>query len=340
MSVSRVLLAAITLAMMCLLALPARTRGVVNGVPIPCDDRRYDAVGLFMIGGGPPGECGGSISGTCTLIDDRTVVFARHSLGIAPLDPLPRPGELYARVRFRRARDGSAVNSLWYNGTWCHGVYQEFLISRMYDAPGQTDLVIGQLAGRPQGIAPISAELANPPVRDTEIILAGWGYRGECLATGPAWELSSARGQLPDQGAATDFIVYSPCAMLTVEPCRMCGPGGPWVSGNLHDSGAPLLIERPNGDGALELRLIGVVSSTTTARRPSAWNNAGAAPMIVEAPSLRQADFNTDGRVDIRDVYDFVEVYFEAGCLADYDRNGAVDLSDVSVFLTDYFASR
>jgi hypothetical protein len=340
MSLSRARSAAVTLILLCLIMVsPGRALGVVNGTEVPCDDRRFDAVGLFMVAGDNPwSTCGGGISGTCTLVDSRTILFARHSLGISQLDPLPNPQQSFYRVRFRRAASGAAWNYLLLNGVWCHGVYQEILVQALFEIPG-SDLCMGILETAPVGIAPISVELSNPPVRDTEIILAGWGYRGECMASGPAYTLSMARGGLPDQGGVTPYLIYSPCSIINTEPCRICPPGQ-WVSGNLHDSGAPVLYEVTDFSGERQLRLIGVVNSTSAATRPSVWNDSYAWPPLYEVQARKQADFNVDRQVNIADVFDYLNAYFDGSCLADYNHDGSVDTIDALTFVNDFFVDQ
>lgn len=313
-----------------------------NGLEVPCNDRRFDAVGLFFTAS-PGGGCGGWISGSCVLIGPDMVLCARHSLGISPTDPIPNAATRSFRVRFRRAADGMAYNALQLNGVTCHGVYQEFAITSFADAPiAGTDLVIGYLAARPIGIHPIPIELNAPPTASREIIICGWGYSGPCMQTGTPWVLRTARGMMPAQGL-TDYLSYSPCIVSSVSPCRICPAGGPYVNGNLHDSGGGVFIEVPSGSPDLppQIRLVGTMVTTSGAKRPSTWNNAQGVPSLVHGvqPSAATvtADFDADGAVTITDLMSYLNAYFTTSCLADVNMDGEVLPADVFTYVAAFF---
>jgi hypothetical protein len=324
-------------------------RGVVNGEFIPCDDRRFDAVGLFITVGGWGVECPGAVSGTCTLIDKDTVLIARHCIDGAGVGTLPDPATYRFRVRFRRSTTGEAANTHQVDGVYCHGVYQEFFIKRFIDIlpANGTDQVLGILEHAPVGIRPIQVELNNPPRASTNVILAGWGYSGTCLGAGEHWGLRYSKGRSPDNMALTDYFVFSPCNLLSTGTCITCPPllTQPYVLANLHDSGAPLLIEVPSTDPAYpqpELRLVGVVSSPGLARRPSAWNNAQGSPRLTQAPTSisaikRMADFNCDNSVNLDDVMWFIGQYTNDTCLADLNHDHDVNIDDLFTYIGAYF---
>lgn len=337
----------------CVAALAAApSMGVVNGVVVPCSDRRFDAVGAFMTNWGS-GPCGGSLSGTCTLIAPDKIITARHCLDVGPTNPLPDPQSRTWRVRFRRAPNGDAASSLSIAGEQCHGVYTERRVVAWIDAPppNNADQVVGVLDAPVVGIRPIGVELADPPRASREIIIAGWGFDGACFQTGDWGTLRAGRGVMPANFAVNDYLVFSPCALGAVSPCQMSCPqlGGPYLMGNLYDSGAPVLIEVPSADPYArrpELRLIATVSSPTGGRRPSAFNNAwGLTPPAWTIPAAAPvtnvvADFNIDGAVNVRDLTDFLHAYFRSSCLLQADQpNQTATVELIFAFLSAYFGS-
>ena len=328
----------------CIAATFSSAWGVVNGVPIVNADRRFDAVGLLFTVT-PWSACGGWVSGTCTLIAPNVVLIARHCLDINTSQPLPPSSLRRYRVRFRRATDGTSENALSPAGNPCHGVYQEIDIVLLVDAQNTTcDQVLGYLASVPEGIQPIILSLNNPPRVPTPIILAGWGYDGECFGGGVPWTLRSARGIMPSNSSGNDFLAFSWCSVGVTAPCLQCPTiGGPYVNANLHDSGAPVLMEVPSNDPlnlTPELRLIGTVSSSGSGRRPSSWNNSGGLPMLVEStsmPHLRAGDFNGDGVVGVDDVVEFLNAFLASHLDADADANGVLEVADVLIFIEEWF---
>ncbi len=326
-----------------LVAVPA-ARAVVDGIPVPATDRRFDAVGIFLRAA-PGSGCGGWVTGTCTLVGPNVVLIARHCLDVSTSEPLPAATLRQYRARFRRTPSGISENSLIVNGAQCHGTYQEFDVIQLVDAPNNgCDQVLAYLAAAPVGIVPISPAISNAPLHPTDIILAGWGSTGECFGAGGRWVLSSARGRLPDNWIANDYLVFSWCSIGTNAPCLNCPTiGGPFVTANLHDSGAPILIEVPSTDPTdptLELRLIGTVSSTNSGRRPSAWNNSGGLPQLVEAavvPHIHTGDFDGNGVRSVEDVLDYLSAFFGGRADADADGSGTVEVADVLTYVDQWF---
>jgi hypothetical protein len=315
----------------------------VDGTPAPNADRRFDAVGIFI--STAPGACAGWISGTCTLIEPTKVLIARHSLDVSSIDPLPTLAAHPCRVRFRRAVDGTSENRLVPNGVICHGVYQEIDVIAITDAANtSSDEVIATLAHAPIGIHPIGVELNNPPSTAMNCILAGWGYSGQCYASGESWALRISRGVLPPNAANSDYIAFTYCLVGSSAPCLQCPVGPPRVNANLHDSGAPILIEVPSTDPidpTPELRLVGTVSTLTYARRPSSWNRAGGQPALLQAapaPHLRRADFNGNGRVDSEDLFAYFNAFMAGRLDADASVNGTIEIQDLFDFLNSWFA--
>lgn len=318
--------------------------GVVNGTPIPNTDKRFDAVGLFMAAA--PGSCGGWISGSCTLVGPTTVLIARHSLDVQPTQPIPTVATRPCRVRFRRAADGTSENHLLVGGVTCHGVYQEIDVVQLTDAPNpNSDQVIATLAHAPTGIQPIGMELNTAPSAPMSIILAGWGYNGECFGAGEPWVLRMARGTSPTNSATSDFFAFSYCTIGTVAPCLTCPAGPARANANLHDSGAPVLMEVPSADPTdptPELRLLGSVSTLSYARRPSAWNHSGGVPLMAQAVTtshIKKSDFDGNGQITTTDVFGFLGAFLGGRLDADANGNGVLDIQDVFLFLDEWFAA-
>lgn len=313
--------------------------GVVNGTPIPCEDRRFDAVGLVLNAGA--WSCGGFIAGSCVLIQPDCALIARHSLDITTFQPLPNPATTPFRIRFRRAADGKAVNTYFFNGTPCHDMYQELRVTRLVDAAQTgTDMVLAYLERPVVGIKPIGLEINAAPRAGTPIIIAGWGYAGQCFQTGEFASLRYARGVLPSN-ILDQYFNYTPCSVGSVAPCLNCPQGGPWVNANLHDSGGGVFYEVPGvNPREPELRLLGSIFSLAGAQRPSLWNQAGGQPRLTQAvpQTLRDAaDFNRDQLVDTKDIFDFLGAFFANDCIADTNRSGMVAADDLYTYLQMYF---
>ncbi len=321
---------------------------VVDGTPAPKRDRRLDAVGIFFTVA-PGGGCGGWVSGSCTLIEPNAVLVARHSFDVGPGTPLPSLAERPHRVRFRRNVSGRSENNLLVNGTTCHGVYQEIEVVQLVDAPNAAcDQVIAYLEHAPVGIKPIPVEMDNPPTQPTDIILAGWGYGGSCLGYATpggtsTWALRVKRGRMPEN-LLGDPIVFSPCALSSSVPCQFCPPdAGPYVLANLHDSGAPILIEVPSTDPTdptPELRLIATVSSPAVGRRPSAWNHCGGLPELTEPAQtqhLKKADFDGDGTIGALDLTGFLSAFLMGSQDASMTSSSSIGVADIYAFLGNWF---
>lgn len=314
--------------------------GIVQGLDVPCWDRRFDGVGV-LISVSQAGACPGAVSGSCVLVEPNLVLCARHQLGVASTSPLPSLQQRPLRVRFRRAMDGSAANAVLVAGDPCHGVYQELDVIAMSDAAtAGSDLVMLTLASAPVGIRPIGVEIDRPPLRATEVIIAGWGYAGACFGAGPGWGLRSARGMMADQGQLFDVIAFSPCNLGSIEPCVYCPQGvGSWVLANQHDSGGAVLIEVPSGNPAAplpELRLVGTIVTPWAARRPGSWNSYGGRPTLRQGAARDPADFDADGVTTTTDVLLFLNAYWAGDCRANLN-GGPLDSVDIFAYLNAYF---
>lgn len=326
------------------LALASATpvHAIVRGLPAPCADRRFDPIGLFINAGA--WSCAGWISGSCILIEPDCVLVARHSLDIGASQPLPNPAVSVYRVRFRRDENGNAANTFYVGGNNCHGVYQELRVVRFVDAPQVgSDMVLAHLERPVVGIRPMGVELNATPAAGSRIVLAGWGYSGDCFQSGEFGTLRYAVGLLPYQISGT-FFTYTPCSVSGSAPCLTCPPGGPWASANLHDSGGAVMIEVPGPAGTLpELRLLGSISTLGQARRATLWNQAGGQPQIRQAVPLTLrdvADFNRDHNVSVQDLMDYLEAYFGGVCTADTNASGLLSIEDMYTYLNVFFTAQ
>ncbi len=319
--------------------------GVVNGQHPACTDRRFDAVGLFLTSG--PFACGGFVSGSCVLIDRDLVIMARHELDVTAYEPLPDPIARPYYVRFRRAESGLVANTSAVNGDPCHGVYQEIAITAFYDAPTPgSDMVLARLERAPKFIRPVGVELDRAVPALSNIVVAGWGWSGNCWQSGEAWGLRVGRGLIPTTAPSNALsLSFSWCTLGSAPTCQRCPPGGPWVSVNLHDSGGGVFIEVPSNnpvDPEPELRLIGVISTVQTANRPKLWNQAGGTPRLSTTPQLSvtsRGDFNRDGQRSAADIFDIVAGFASQQCISDVNQDGDINAEDVIDFLQLFFAN-
>jgi hypothetical protein len=321
-----------------LLGLVATSRGVVDGQPAPIWDRRYDAVALLFTVQ-PWATCGGWISGSCTLIAPNTVLLAKHSVQHSD-QTLPADGERSIRVRFRRNAQGEANNHYGGAPADCQTAYQEIYIQRFIACPFVgVDVVLGLLESEPVGIEPIGVDITFPFDAGHSVILAGWGYDGRCIQTGDAWTLRTDRGVLPVQRFTSPYLFEynqatfsGTCLNQTSSPLT----GAHWVIGNTHDSGAPILIERPgeNDPNTTVLRVVGVVTSFTTAQRITSWNLAGGQPPL-QNPQARNACAEFDGipGVTTNDVYEFIRAWLLGEPRADVDGQPGITLSDLLTYV-------
>lgn len=330
-------------AMFCALALMglcAPAGGVVQGVTIPDGDRRFDAVGI-VITRTPWTPCGGWVSGSCTLIGPDLVLLARHSVSEATGN-LPAPYGQTHSVRFRRGRTGGSRNHVTGDpGQDCISEdMQEIAIREFIGAPAAgLDMVLARLESAPLGITPIGVEVEAAPTTNRQIILAGWGYDGRCIQSGDAWTLRYDGGQLPNQQYLSQVgFEYN---RVTFEGSCMVWPTNTdWAIGNLHDSGAPIVVEvpNPNDPSRPQIRVLGVVTTFATAQRVSAWNLAGGRPALSNPRTTGcGADVNGSGSVTNEDLLLFIDWWLPRLPQADLDGSGAVTYSDFVIYLERYF---
>lgn len=309
--------------------------GVVAGNAVSAEDRRLDAVGIVLT---MPTEfsipCGGWISGTGTLVGPDLVILARHSV-VGPTGGMPAAGSRSHRIRFRRGVNGEASNR--YTGD-CGAPFQEIFVQEFLSSPSGLDVVLGRLESAPVGIAPIQPDVNYIPSGSSWVTLTGWGYDGLCYQTGDAWTLRNKSASLPFNPHPS-YCCFEYNAASASGACYSESAASRWAIGNLHDSGAPLLTEVSVG-GRMELRLVGVVNTSTLATMASAWNQAGGQPQLpvpVVTPPACRVDYDRDGRVTIDDLHGYLMAYFNNAWTADFDQSGTVTVRDMFQFVQAFF---
>ncbi len=310
---------------------------MVGGTPVPASDHQLDAVGLFITNTSWT-PCGGWVSGTCTLVGDNLVLLARHSVENTQRQ-LPPEGARTHKVRFRRSADGT-VNGHFGSGPSvdCAGGFQEIFVRRFFGNPWPgIDMVLGELEHAPVGIDPLPLQVSHTIEPGEPIVLAGWGYDGACLGAGEAWTLRSRAGVVPAQDYGSWCCFEYNGASFTGANCFVTPPGSRWVIGNLHDSGAPLLWPDPQ-DPSL-LRVVGMVTSVTSAQRVSAWNEGGGVPELADTPPRRcVSDLDGDGRITVSDLLEYLQRFLNGDSSGDVDGLPGLDLNDLYAFLMGFFS--
>lgn len=319
------------------LGLSARARAVVEGQVVPDSDHRLDAVGLLLTVQ-PWYPCGGWISGTCTLVAPNMVLMARHSVQ-RPDFTMPPNGQQTIRVRFRRALNGTSNGHFNGDPTSCDDSYQEIYVRDFIPAPFVgVDMVLGILESAPVGIAPLGVDLDFSFAAGSRVTLAGWGFDGRCIQTGDAWTLRYDTGVLPAQRWSSQYT-FEYNQIVFSNNC-MTWPGtADWVKGNMHDSGAPILVEAPNpaNPSSPHLRIVGIVTSYTGAQRVTSWNLAGGQPPLQNpAASNACAEFDGAPGVTNGDLFLFIEAWIGLDPSADRDRSGSVTLSDLLTYVQQF----
>ncbi|MBX3387728.1 MAG: trypsin-like serine protease [Phycisphaeraceae bacterium] len=320
---------------------------VNNGVEPHCADRRYDGVGILLKVNNPTVACSQNVSGSCVLIDENTVLVARHSIVPSSTSVLPAAGSRAFKVRFRRSPTGAFRNSYFVNfNNACHGQYTEVFVHEFFrPANINMDVLLARLETPVPWITPIPAETTTTamPATGHEIKIAGWGYSGPCFRSGSALTLRVATGILPTQNSTSCCIFLNPCSSpVNTGECYTCPPGGPWAIPNFLDSGAPVIVERPcpqRPNEPPQLRVVGIVTTTTNAWKLSEWNRNGTETPIDAPPPVcgaRVGDYDGNGTIDLNDLIEYLQLWLNSGCAADLDQSGTVDLADLLIFLHSF----
>jgi hypothetical protein len=315
---------------------------IVNGEEVSTEATALDAVALLISSPeGAPG-CAGAVVGTCTLVEPDLILTAAHCLLQADGAPWPELQRDFW-VRFRRGESGNVSNS--FPGTGCLGDFQErriVSISRVLGA----DIALCRLESAPSHIDPIHVEYRRQPAADEQIIVAGWGFGGECLGGGDPWRLRWSGGTTAaaQQGM---LIPINECAMTPCVACTRAGGGQAgdpsvqgWAVPNLHDSGAPVMTETFCPDGGIELRIVGVVMTSTYAVGIRSWHSLGGAPALTSVPACGEciADHDGDGLRVIPDIFAFIADFMSNNPRADVDGFAGIGVPDIFAFLSAWFA--
>jgi hypothetical protein len=200
-------------------------------------------------------------------------------------------------------------------------------------------MVLGVLEASPQGIQPMPISVSHQFSAEP-VILAGWGYDGMCFGRGQAWTLRYDTGVLPPPRFTSNCCFEYNQAIFNGE-CLTVPPNTDWVLGNLHDSGAPIIVESPGPTpGApTELRVVGIVQSLSMAQKVSAWNAGGGQPPLTDTdPTNCIGDFDRNGRVSASDLLGFVDAFISGDSDANVDGRPGITTDDLIVFLTHYIA--
>jgi len=323
------------------LGCPQPAHAIVSGEEVSAATTSLDAVALLIGTNEQWPACAGSVAGTCVLVAPNLVLTAAHCL-LQP-DGLPWP-ELQRDfwVRFRRGAGGGVSNS--FPGPGCTGEFQErriVSISRVLGA----DLAVCTLESPPVGIAPIAVEYRREPVAGEQIIIAGWGFSGECLGEGDPWRLRWAGGTTA-AGQQGTLLPINDCAMI---PCVVCARSGGgqqgdpsvqgWAVPNLHDSGAPVLVQVACPGGSVELRVVGVVMTPTYAVGVRAWHELGGSPRLVSTLACGECagDHDANGLTAVPDIFAFIADFMGSDARADVDGVAGVAVPDIFAFLSSWF---
>ncbi len=315
---------------------------IVNGEEVSSEITSLDAVAVLIGSGEGSAACTGSVVGSCVLVEPDLILTAAHCLLRADGTPWPE-NERDFWVRFRRGESGLVSNS--FPGTGCTGDFQERRIVEISRIAG-ADLAVCRLSSAPVGIEPLKVEYRREAMADEQIIIAGWGFSGQCLGEGDPWRLRWSGGTTAgaQQGS---LLPINACAMSPCVSCTRAGGGEQgdpsvdgWAVPNVHDSGAPVLVELACPEGGYEVRVVGVVMTSAYAVGVQEWHNLGGVPALATAPACGEcvADHNGDGERSIPDIFAFVSDFMSDASRADVDGVAGVTVPDIFAFLSAWFA--
>ncbi len=316
-------------------------QAIVNGEEVSPAVQSLDAVGaLIGTAWGSP-ACAGTVAGSCVLVEPDLIITAAHTLLRSDGTPWPA-GTRDFWVRFRRGESGGVGNT--FPGTGCAGEFQErriVSISRVLGA----DLAVCRLESAPVLIAPLAVEYRREAIAGEQIVIAGWGFSGECLGAGDPWRLRWSGGTTAaaQQGA---LLPINECVMTPCVTCVRSGGGQAgdpsvqgWAVPNLHDSGAPVMVEVNCPDGGVELRVVGIVMTSTYAVGVQSWHDLGGLPRLVSRAACGEciADHDGDGETTVPDLFGFIRDFMANASRADVDGVAGVSVSDIFSYLGAWF---
>lgn len=314
---------------------------IVNGEEVSAEITSLDAVALLIGTTEGAAACTGGVAGTCVLIEPDLVMTAAHCLLRPDGTPWPENQRDFW-VRFRRGEAGGVSNS--FPGTGCTGEFQERRIVSISRVTG-ADIAVCRLESAPVRIWPLRVEYRREAVAGEQILIAGWGFSGECLGEGDPWRLRWSAGTTA-AGQQGTLLPINECVMTPCVTCARAGGGQQgdpsvqgWAVPNLHDSGAPVLAEVACPDGGVEVRVLGVVMTPTYAVGVQAWHDRGGVPALVSAAACGEciADHNADGGLTVPDVFAFVADFMAGSSRADVDGVAGVSVPDIFAFLGEWF---
>jgi len=318
-----------------------RASAIVNGEEVSPQVTSLDAVAILLGTGEGAAACTGQVAGTCVLVEPDLVLTAAHCLLRADGTPWPENQRDFW-VRFRRGESGGVENS--FPGTGCSGEFQERRIVSISRVPG-ADIALCRLESAPAHISPLAVEYRREAISGEQIIIAGWGYAGECIGGGDPWRLRWSGGTTA-AGQQGTLLPINACAM---NPCVTCvreggGQSGDpsvqgWAVPNLHDSGAPVLVETLCDDGGVELRVLAVVMTPSYAVGVQMWHELGGTPQLVSHPACNTciADHDGDGQTTVPDIFAYISDFMSNQSRADVDGVPGIGVPDIFAFLGTWF---
>lgn len=314
---------------------------IVNGEEVSAEIASLDAVAILISASEGAAACAGNVAGSCVLVEPDLILTAAHCLLRPDGTPWPET-ERDFWVRFRRGESGAVSNS--FPGTGCTGEFQERRIISIARIVG-ADMALCRLESAPVGIAPLHVEYRREAIADEQIIIAGWGFSGECLGEGDPWRLRWSGGTTA-AGQQGTLLPINECALTPCVTCTRAGGGQMgdpsvqgWAVPNVHDSGAPVLIEVPCPNGSIELRVLAIVMTSTYAVGVQVWHDYGGVPALVSVPSCAEciADHNADGLRTVPDIFAYISDFMAGNSRADADGIAGITVPDLFAFLSAWF---
>ena len=137
---------------------------------------------------------------------------------------------------------------------------------------------------------------------------------------------------------------------VTVEPMNAVGPldggvllivaaTGPAIGGNLNYQWRKEGVDL-NGEDQPELNLDPLRLTDAGQYTCVISNDCGETSTIAATVTVTvcRADYDESGRVDITDIFDFLNDWFRARVTTDFNQNSSVEIQDIFMFLNAWFA--